>query len=618
MIPRIPLLSMLHFEDSNEFRHIRTTSSQNQSAKMGLGQKIKDALHHDHPDKTYENDSPPGAFPSDTTHNKHNNMSDGRDYTTTGTAGTTGAKAGHTGTGLTGNNTTTGGTTGPVGSTGTTGTAAGHTGTGLTGKNTTAGTGHHISTTSPTNNTLGGATGDLTGTSRTGHRPTDSGVDVGRGPGHRKDVAGDLNRTGESGVAQDPYWGSMGRESHGVTGPTGTSGLTGSNVRTGHDDPAGTHGPHANRAGNLADPRVDSDRDHRGAPGSGLTGSNVRSGYDDPAGTHGLHGNRAGNLADPRVDSDRDHRGAPGVGMTGSNVRTGYDDPAGTHGPHANRAGNLADPRVDSDRDHRGAPHSVNKDLPLRPNENRGAYDSNITSSRGQGPEAVGGGRYNPLASAGGHHDPTSSVDRSIEGREFTHTGHGGNTGPGTGSQMQYGLQNPVNNPSLIGANNDDPYDTRMRDRDMGRDRTGHGLAGGAPGAALGVAASEASRRHHHDDIREAGYGGNNTGDYNSPTNTRGGIGGASGYGDHPRSGSGSGLTGHEPGVPKTSMLDPYNSKSPTHGVGANEGLTGGRDGSPTFNQGHEGAKVMHTCSHCGNDNDISRYFKKDAVYRMN
>ncbi|KAF6833234.1 cell surface protein [Colletotrichum musicola] len=473
---------------------------------MGLGQKIKEALHHDsHEKTTYENNSPPGSFPSDTTSTgtKHNKMTDGRDYAPTSTTGTTGTS-------------------------------------GLTGKNNTT-----------NGNTHGGATGDLPG--KTGHRPTDSGIDVET----RKGVSGSHDRTGERGTTQDPYWGSMGSESHGVTG------------------------------------------------------SNTRTGYDDPAGTHGPHGNRAGNLADPRVDSDRDHRGAPGSGITGSNVRTGYDDPSGTHGPHNNRAGNLADPRVDSDRDHRGAPGGFNKDLPLRPNEQRGDYDSSFNRSRGQGPEAVGGGVYNPMSSAGGHHDPTSSIDRSMEGRDFTHTGHGSGNNYGSGADgnnLQYGISNPVSNPTLAGAHNNDPYDTRMRDRDMGRDRTGHGLAGGVAGAGLGVAVSEAARRHHHDDLRDSGYGPSNTrGGYNSPSNTRGGV------DNVPRSG---GLMGNDGAAPKSSMLDPYNT-SPTHSVGS---------GSPNFNQdsspshygpAHEGAKVMHTCSHCGRDNDISRYFKRDAVYRM-
>ncbi|KAI1267162.1 hypothetical protein F5Y18DRAFT_330566 [Xylariaceae sp. FL1019] len=42
---------------------------------------------------------------------------------------------------------------------------------------------------------------------------------------------------------------------------------------------------------------------------------------------------------------------------------------------------------------------------------------------------------------------------------------------------------------------------------------------------------------------------------------------------------------------------------------------TGMGDGH--FGPGHSGARVMHRCEHCGNDSDISRYFRKDATYRM-
>ncbi|KFA69863.1 hypothetical protein S40285_10623 [Stachybotrys chlorohalonatus IBT 40285] len=35
------------------------------------------------------------------------------------------------------------------------------------------------------------------------------------------------------------------------------------------------------------------------------------------------------------------------------------------------------------------------------------------------------------------------------------------------------------------------------------------------------------------------------------------------------------------------------------------------------FGPGHAGAKVLHRCEHCGNDNDITRYFSKDVVYRL-
>lgn len=71
--------------------------------------------------------------------------------------------------------------------------------------------------------------------------------------------------------------------------------------------------------------------------------SNYTTGYNDPEGTHGPHSSRVANAVDPRVDSDRDHRGAPGaaapgVGSTGygtstttAGTGTGF---AGAHGTH--------------------------------------------------------------------------------------------------------------------------------------------------------------------------------------------------------------------------------------------------------------------------------------------
>ncbi|KAK9782774.1 putative Cell surface protein [Seiridium cardinale] len=199
----------------------------------------------------------------------------------------------------------------------------------------------------------------------------------------------------------------------------GSTGL-GSGGAYGHEQPSGTHGPHSSRAANVADPRIDSDNDHRGAPGAtgygsstthnthtgapgatgygsstthtgglGSTGTHNTYSSGAPEGVHGPHGSRAANAVDPRVDSDRDHRGAPGttgfgsstthnthaggVGSTGNYGSStthgtsglgstggayGSGAPEGTHGPHGSRAANAADPRIDSDRDHRGAPGS--------------------------------------------------------------------------------------------------------------------------------------------------------------------------------------------------------------------------------------------------------------------
>lgn len=167
--------------------------------------------------------------------------------------------------------------------------------------------------------------------------------------------------------------------------PKETGTHSSSTAHPSYDAPEGTHGPHGGRVANAADPRVDSDRDHRGAPGATYGGANTShstTGYNDPTGTHGTHNSRVANAADPRFDSDRDHRAAPGttgLGHTGAGHSeigthagynthtgthagagvTGYNDPTGTHGTHNSRVANAADPRFDSDRDHRAAPGSA-------------------------------------------------------------------------------------------------------------------------------------------------------------------------------------------------------------------------------------------------------------------
>ncbi|KAK3402719.1 hypothetical protein B0T20DRAFT_343025 [Sordaria brevicollis] len=76
--------------------------------------------------------------------------------------------------------------------------------------------------------------------------------------------------------------------------------------------------------------------------GSGHTG--VTGTHGAPTGTHGPHDSRAANALDPRVDSDRDGRGALG--------RSSGPGPApNTAGPHSSDMANKLDPRVDSDLD---------------------------------------------------------------------------------------------------------------------------------------------------------------------------------------------------------------------------------------------------------------------------
>jgi len=135
--------------------------------------------------------------------------------------------------------------------------------------------------------------------------------------------------------------------------------------------PEGTHGTHNSRVANAADPRIDSDRDHRAAPlhSSGLEGSHHTTGVHEPAhhgvGTHegafagganrglsgpasktdGPHNSNLLNKADPRVDSDRDHSKNMGLNPTGDATtttgRTTGNTLGSSTGTHGHTTGNT-------------------------------------------------------------------------------------------------------------------------------------------------------------------------------------------------------------------------------------------------------------------------------------
>ncbi|KAK1995760.1 hypothetical protein LX36DRAFT_682870 [Colletotrichum falcatum] len=110
---------------------------------------------------------------------------------------------------------------------------------------------------------------------------------------------------------------------------------------------------------NKVDPRVDSDRDHRGAPGSGLTGTHGTTGsgltgsHGTTTGTHSTHGNSSltGNPstgATGGVSNTHNAAGHVGSAVAGTH---GTGPAPNTAGPHKSDAMNKADPRVDSDLD---------------------------------------------------------------------------------------------------------------------------------------------------------------------------------------------------------------------------------------------------------------------------
>ena len=237
-------------------------------------------------------------------------------------------------------------------------------------------------------------------------------------------TTGHSSGAGMSGLGSGThYTGTTGQTTGHTAGHTTGSNTLGSSTHT-----SSNTGPHSSNLANKADPRVDSDRDHRANPASGVGatggefgssrttgtnefGSTTRSGaeYGNTGTTGGLgssntaygntstnagpHDSNLLNKADPRVDSDRDHRANPTSGGLGSNTgaygTTGSHNTHGTSGlgssntygtstntgPHDSNLLNKADPRVDSDRDHRANPTSGGL------GSNTGAYGSSTTGT---------------------------------------------------------------------------------------------------------------------------------------------------------------------------------------------------------------------------------------------
>ncbi|KAK1829111.1 hypothetical protein QBC39DRAFT_263919 [Podospora conica] len=173
-----------------------------------------------------------------------------------------------------------------------------------------SGTGTHTGTSGLGSNTHGTAEGT--------HGPHSSRIANAADP--RVDSDRDGSRKVGGGTGMGSGLGSGMGSGMGHTGAhTGSSGLHTTGTNTGGFGSSNTHHAHA---------------------GTGMTG--MTGTHGDPAGTHGPHSSRVANAADPRVDSDRDGRGA---------IHTGPGPAPNTAGPHKSDMMNKVDPRVDSDLD---------------------------------------------------------------------------------------------------------------------------------------------------------------------------------------------------------------------------------------------------------------------------
>ncbi|CAM1501125.1 Fc.00g102870.m01.CDS01 [Cosmosporella sp. VM-42] len=168
--------------------------------------------------------------------------------------------------------------------------------------------------------------------------------------------------------------------------------------------PEGTSGPHNTRTANAADPRVDSDRDHRAGhnlagQGNYTTGGNYTATGGNHSALGGSHSTTTG--------------GQYGAG--GDSRAFGTDGPASkTDGPHNSNLLNKADPRVDSDRDH-------SRNMGANPQGTSGTGSYNVSDTTGSGGAFFNGGRNQGTTGA--------LSSETYAGNQATHTGGLGTTG---------------------------------------------------------------------------------------------------------------------------------------------------------------------------------------------
>lgn len=150
--------------------------------------------------------------------------------------------------------------------------------------------------------------------------------------------------------------------------------------------------------------------------------------------------------------------------------------------------------------------------------------------------------------------------------------------------------------------------------------------------AAAGLAATRLADRHHEADLREeeealntsrwGSRGGGDTYDMASPrmTGVETGMLGRSFNNTTNTAAPGMNHTTGGTYGKQPSTMGPGFGRGEGFGAEKAEdgrGLVGAMDQAGHFGPGHQGAKVMHRCYNCGADNDITKHFRQDAVYRM-
>ncbi|KIV93081.1 hypothetical protein PV10_04325 [Exophiala mesophila] len=407
---------------------------------------------------------------------------------------------------------------------------------------------------------------------------------------------------------------------------------TGSNVldgsRTGTDTTSGGGLGHDSRStGSNKLHRRDDPRGYESNPGHSSTthGSSNVAGSGVTSGHKGQGQHLREEIADP---NDRRHAGGSyGTDQYDDKTRSSHHDPsrAAAVGAGGVGAGLAASQIPDRSRRH-------DNDDSRHASSNIGGNQSYDTASSGTsrhdyagrdtGRDTGHGGIYNTVVGAGSEDDHTRP-----HGAHGTHgSGIGSGSGPGpTGSGRQY-ESHPGTTSGLSGQGH------VPREAGDGRHTTSGGRSGlsgpeaaglAAAGAGVGAAgAYGASRAHDRDGDRAQGQG--QAGGQYSDTGLGSRGGGPdtsmnpSAYPAQSQSQSqfqqpgamGQGPTG------RGAMARDSNAIPGAGGMGPSSSSSSG-GGGHGLDSLPPGARLLHKCTHCGQDNDISHYLRKDVAYRI-
>ncbi|RPA85682.1 hypothetical protein BJ508DRAFT_411688 [Ascobolus immersus RN42] len=263
-----------------------------------------------------------------------------------------------------------------------------------------------------------------------------------------------------------------------------------------------TSGPHNSNVANKLDPRVDSDRDGRAGVELNSSNNNNNSGFGSQhqsgatsgygsTNTAGPHNSNIANKLDPRVDSDRDGRGAIGGNNFGTSNNGGHGLGSSNYGStnpagHSSNFGSQVDPTVDSGHRNHGTTHGSTMggalNTPAHNAYDSAAYNGPEGSKHGQPHEGI----YNP-------HGNTAGAALGLGSHNVNDT-HNSNT------STNYGPHN-----SNVANKLDPRVDSDRDGSGIGQGHSSSHTGRNAGLAGAGLAGAGAYGAHHHNQSTNAG-----------------------------------------------------------------------------------------------------------------